>query len=97
METEFGDGGVQSIFVSGVELMLSWGFDNLYTEQISALYQFYEKHILDDPLILYQDYPEKYADMSADALAIIDLVPKKRKNINNCNRPVKKIKCKLYD
>ena len=75
METEFGDGGVQSIFVSGVELMLSWGFDNLYTEQISDLYQFYEKHILDDPLILYQDYPEKSADMSpdmsADALAII--------------------------
>ena len=54
METEFGDGGVQSIFVSGVELMLSWGFDNLYTEQISAMYQFYEKHISDDPLILYQ-------------------------------------------
>ena len=58
METEFGDGGVQSIFVSGVELMLSWGFDNLYAEQISALYQFYEKHILYDPLILYRDYPE---------------------------------------
>ena len=30
METEFGDGGVQSIFVSGVELMLSWGFGNNY-------------------------------------------------------------------
>ena len=75
METKFGDGGVQSIFVSGVELMLSWGFDNLYTEQISALYQFYEKHKLDDPLILFQDYPEKSADMSqdmsADALTMI--------------------------
>ena len=40
METEFGYGGVQSISVSGVELLLSWGFDNLYTEQISALYHF---------------------------------------------------------
>ena len=36
METEVGDDGVQIFFVSGVELMLSWGFDNSYTEQISA-------------------------------------------------------------
>ena len=57
--------------------------------------------ILDNPLILYHNDPEKSADvspdMSSDTLAIIDLVPKKRKNINNCNRPVKKIKYKLYD
>ena len=69
METEFGDDGVQSIFVSVVELMLSWGFDNLYTEQISAKYPFYEKHII------YHNDPEKSAhmsvDTSADVLAII--------------------------
>ena len=49
--------------------MLSWGFDNLYTEQISAKYQFYEKHII------YHNDPEKSAhmsvDTSADVLAII--------------------------
>ena len=32
-----------------------------------------------------------------DSEDIIDLVPKKRKNSNNCNRTVKKIKYKLYD
>ena len=32
-----------------------------------------------------------------DTADIIDLIPKKRKNSNNCNRPVKKIKYKLYD
>ena len=42
MEAEFGGGVCKVIFVSNpplvrlcwVELMLSWGFDNLYTEQI---------------------------------------------------------------
>ena len=32
-----------------------------------------------------------------DSEDIIDPVPKKRKNSNNCNRPVKQIKYKLYD
>ena len=63
METEFSER------LSWVELMLSWGFDNLYTEQISAKYQFYEKHII------YHNDPEKSAhmsvDTSADVLAII--------------------------
>ena len=63
METEFSER------LSWVELMLSWGFDNSYTEQISAQYQFYEKHIK------YHNDPEKSAhmsvDTSADVLAII--------------------------
>ena len=59
----------QNLVKGWVQLMLSWGFDNSYTEQISALYQFYEKQILNDPLILYQDDPAKSADMSQDMSA----------------------------